>query len=139
MCPPGHFNNGGQHMFEELTKYIPDLENEDKAERAISKIEDAVYGFAHNNPKYGLKYYRDTLKSRGVNLDKTKLSQVDASSVGWLGVMGLLVAAVYEERREIGTLKALYENGSLIQWLRLLEAHDEQKNEESNKEQAEKE
>ncbi len=50
-------------MFEGLTKYIPDLETEEKAARCISKIEDAVYSYAHNNPQYGLKYYRDTLMS----------------------------------------------------------------------------
>ena len=118
---------GGLHMFEGITKYIPDLENEDTAMRAISKIEDAVYSFAHNNPKYGLKYYRDTLKSRGVNLDKTPLAEVDADSVGWLGVLGLLVAAVYVERRNFGTLKALHENGSLMKWLMLLKKHDDEK------------
>ena len=100
-------------MFEGLTRYIPDLEKEETAGRCLSKIEDAVYSFVHNNPSYGLKYYRDILKSRGVNLDKTPLSEVDPSSVGWLGVMGLLTAAVSEERRSCGKMKALYENGTL--------------------------
>ena len=116
-------------MFEGLTKYIPDLETEEKAARCISKIEDAVYSYAHNNPQYGLKYYRDTLMSRGVNLSKTPLSEVDPAAVGWLGVMGLLVAAVHEERRSCGTLKQLYENGRLLKWLKLLKKHDDERTE----------
>ena len=112
-------------MFEGLTRYIPDLEKEETAGRCLSKIEDAVYSFVHNNPRYGLKYYRDILKSRGVNLEKTPLSEVDASSVGWLGVMGLFAAAVHEERRNFGTLKGLYEDGSLMKWLTELRKADE--------------
>ena len=46
-------------MFEGVTKYIPDLEEKKDPHRTISKIEDAVYSFVHNNPKWGLKYYRD--------------------------------------------------------------------------------
>ena len=61
----------------------------------------------------------------GVNLDKTPLSEVDPSSVGWLGVMGLLTAAVSEERRSCGKMKALYENGSLLRWLTELKKADE--------------
>ena len=56
-------------MFEGLTKFIPDLEEKKDAHRTISKIEDAVYSFVHNNPKCGLKYYRDILKSRGVDIE----------------------------------------------------------------------
>ena len=72
---------------------------------------------------------RDTLMSRGVNLSKTPLSEVDPAAVGWLGVMGLLVAAVHEERRSCGTLKQLYENGSLLKWLKLLKKHDDERTE----------
>ena len=43
-------------MFEGVTKYIPDLEEKKDPHRTISKIEDAVYSFVHNNPKWGLKY-----------------------------------------------------------------------------------
>ena len=112
-------------MFEGLTKFIPDLEDGKNTERIISKLEDAVYGFIHDHPECGLKYYRDILKSRGVNLDKTPLSEVDAPSVGWLGVMGLFTAAVSEERRSCGKMKALYENGSLLRWLVELKKADE--------------
>ena len=44
-------------MFEGVTKYIPDLEEKKDPHRTISKIEDAVYSFVHNNPKWGLKYW----------------------------------------------------------------------------------
>ena len=71
-------------MFEGVTKYIPDLEEKKDPHRTISKIEDAVYSFVHNNPKWGLKYYRDILKSRGVDIEKTPMSEVDAASLGWL-------------------------------------------------------
>ena len=114
-------------MFEGLTKYIPDLEQEEKAARSLSKIEDAVYHFVHNHPECGLKYYRDILKSRGVNLEKTPLSEVDESAVGWLGVMGMLTAAMAEERRNLGTLKGLYEDGSLLRRLKELKKADEQR------------
>ncbi len=114
-------------MFEGLTKFIPELEKGENTERNLSKIEDAVYGFIHVHPECGLKYYRDILKSRGVNLDKTQLSDVDASSVGWLGVMGLLTAAVSEERHSCGKMKALYENGSLLRWLGELKKADEKR------------
>ena len=114
-------------MFEALTKYIPDLENGENIERTLSKIEDAVYGFNHEHSECGLKYYRDILKSRGVNLDKMTLSEVDATSVGWLGVMGLLTAAVSEERRSFGKMKALYKNGSLVKWLKDLKKADEKR------------
>ena len=70
-------------MFEGLTKYIPDLEEKKDAHRIISKIEDAVYSFVHNNPKCGLKYYRDILKSRGVDIEKTPLSQALAGWASW--------------------------------------------------------
>ena len=103
-------------MFEGLTKFIPDLEDGKNTERTISKLEDAVYGFIHDHPE---------CESRGVNLDKTPLSEVDAPSVGWLGVMGLLTAAVSEERRSCGKMKALYENGSLLRWLVELKKADE--------------
>ena len=99
-----------------MKKYIPDLEEKKDAHRIISKIEDAVYSFVHNNPKCGLKYYRDILKSRGVDIEKTPLSEVDAASLGWLGVMALLA----------GTLSAIYEDGSLLKWLLLLKKFDEQ-------------
>ena len=85
-------------MFEGLTKYIPDLEQEEKAARSLSKIEDAVYHFVHNHPE-----------------------------CGWLGVMGLLTAAMAEERRNLGTLKGLYEDGSLLRWLKELKKADEQR------------
>ena len=82
-----------------MTKYIPDLEEKKDAHRIISKIEDAVYSFVHNNPKCGL---------------------------GWLGVMALLAAAVHGERHNCGTLSAIYEDGSLLKWLLLLKKFDEQ-------------
>ena len=113
-------------MFEGVTKYIPDLEEKRDAHRTISKIEDAVYSFVHNNPKCGLKYYRDILKSRGVDVEKMPLSEVDAASLGWLGVMALLAAAVHGERHNCGTLSAIYEDGSLLKWLLLLKKFDEQ-------------
>ena len=123
---PGVATTGGERMFEGLTKYIPDLEEKKDAHRIISKIEDAVYSFVHNNPKCGLKYYRDILKSRGVDIEKTPLSEVDAASLGWLGVMALLAAAVQGERHNCGTLSAIYEDGSLLKWLLLLKKFDEQ-------------
>lgn len=123
---PGVATTGGERMFEGLTKYIPDLEEKKDAHRIISKIEDAVYSFVHNNPKCGLKYYRDILKSRGVDIEKTPLSEVDAASLGWLGVMALLAAAVHGERHNCGTLSAIYEDGSLLKWLLLLKKFDEQ-------------
>ena len=99
-------------MFEGVTKYIPDLEEKKDPHRTISKIEDAVYSFVHNNPKWGLKYYRDILKSRGVDIEKT--------------VMALLAAAVHGERHNCGTLSAIYEDGGLLKWLLLLKKFDEQ-------------
>ena len=87
-------------MFEGLTKYIPDLENKETGERRLSKIEDEVYGFIHNHPESGLKYYWNILKSQGVNIENTPLSQVDPAGLSGLGVMALLAAAVSEERRE---------------------------------------
>lgn len=112
-------------MFEKMTKYIPDLENEDTAERGISKLEDKVYIFVHNNPDCGLKYYREILKSRGINLDKISLDEVDGEGRSWLAVMALLVAAMNEERRSVGTLKRLNENGKLKSWLERLKEIDE--------------
>ena len=103
-----------------------DLEEKKDPHRTISKIEDAVYSFVHNNPKWGLKYYRDILKSRGVDIEKTPMSEVDAASLGWLGVMALLAAAVHGERHNCGTLSAIYEDGGLLKWLLLLKKFDEQ-------------
>ena len=87
-------------MFEGVTKYIPDLEEKKDPHRTISKIEDAVYSFVHNNPKW--------------------------ASLGWLGVMALLAAAVHGERHNCGTLSAIYEDGGLLKWLLLLKKFDEQ-------------
>ena len=52
--------------------------------------------------------------------------EVDAASLGWLGVMALLAAAVHGERHNCGTLSAIYEDGSLLKWLLLLKKFDEQ-------------
>ena len=112
-------------MFEGLTKYIPDLENNETGERRLSKIEDEVYGFIHNHPESGLKYYWNILKSQGVNIENTPLSQVDTAGLSGLGVMALLAAAVSEERRRCGTLKALYDDGSLLKWLGQLKKFDD--------------
>lgn len=112
-------------MFEELTKFIPDLENKEKGERKLSKIEDEVYGFMHNHPESGLKYYWNILKSQGVNIENTPLSQVEIAGLSGLGVMALLVAAVSEERHRCGTLKELYDDGSLLKWLRQLKKVDD--------------
>ena len=112
-------------MFEGLTKYIPDLENKETGERRLSKIEDEVYGFIHNHPESGLKYYWNILKSQGVNLENTPLSQVDPAGLSGLGVMALLAAAVSEERRRCGTLKALYDDGSLLKWRGQLKKFDD--------------
>lgn len=114
-------------MFESLTKFIPDLSDESKAKQTARRIQDAVFVFDSNNPKCGLKYYRDILRSRGVNLDKTPLSEVDISGLSWLGIMALLYGAVSAERRKLGTLDALAANGSLVRWLSRLKEIDEQK------------
>ncbi len=114
-------------MFEELTKYIPDLEDKEKAERRISKIEDAVYGFLHNHPECGLKYYRDILKSQGVNTETTPLAKVDIAGLSGLGVMALFAAAVQEERRRCDTLKGLYREGVLLRWLKQLKKIDDER------------
>ena len=112
-------------MFEGLTKFIPDLENKEKGERKLSKIEDEVYGFMHNHPESGLKYYWNILKSQGVNIENTPLSQVEIAGLSGLGVMALLVAAVSEERHRCGTLKELYDDSSLLKWLRQLKKVDD--------------
>lgn len=112
-------------MFEGLTKYIPDLEKNEAVERKLSKIEDEVYGFVQNHPESGLKYYWNILKSQGVNIENTPLSKVESAGLSGLGVMALLVAAVSEERRRCGTLKALYDDGSLLKWLRQLKKFDD--------------
>ena len=112
-------------MFEGLTKYIPDLDDKEKAEHRISKIEDAVYGFLHSHPECGLKYYRDILKSQGVNVETTPLSAVDIAGLSGLGIMALFTAAVQEERRRCDTLKGLYRDGSLLRWLTQLKKIDD--------------
>lgn len=111
-------------MFEQMTKYIPDLEDKETAERAISKLEDKVYIFANKHPECGLKYYRDILKSRGVNLDKIQLDEVDGEGRSWLAVMALLIAAMNEERRCVGTLEKLNRKGNLRSWLERLKEID---------------
>lgn len=112
-------------MFEGLTKYIPDLEKGEKAKRSISKLEDAVYVFDHNHSECGLKYYRDILKSQGVNVENMSLGEVDVSGLSWLGVMALLYATAQEERRSCGALEARYKDGSLLRWLERLKEIDD--------------
>ena len=65
------------------------------------------------------------MKSQGVNIENTPLSQVDPAGLSGLGVMALLAAAVSEERRRCGTLKALYDDGSLLKWLGQLKKFDD--------------
>ncbi len=112
-------------MFEGLTKYIPVIGGTENEARTISKLEDEVYNFARKNPECGLKYFRDILKSQGVNLEKTRLDHVEVKGLSWLAVMALFLAAVQEERHSIGTLDRLYRNGSIKSWLcRLKEIDD---------------
>ena len=101
------------------------MEDKEKAEHRISKIEDAVYGFLHSHPECGLKYYRDILKSQGVNVETTPLSAVDIAGLSGLGIMALFTAAVQEERRRCDTLKGLYRDGSLLRWLTQLKKIDD--------------
>ena len=64
------------------------------------------------------------IKSRGINLEKTSLEEVDPKGMSWLAVMALLEAAVQQERHSVGTLDRLCENGRLKAWLERLKEID---------------
>lgn len=133
-------------MYESLTRLIPGLieeygtlivDNESKGTMddpirmpfvdyspAVIKLIKAVYAFKDENPDFELTKYEEILNSNGLKWSWESMSEADVSNADGKLIMALLMGAIRAERFSEGTLLGFCEDGSVLRWLKRLQAID---------------
>ena len=134
--------------FEELTRYIPLLENDKFGDWIVDKKNDGspehpiqmpfvnysavmdrfiheLYKFGDNHPEFEHTRYGEILKQNGLEWSHESMSGADVSNMDAKCVIALLIGAVRAERFCDGALLGFCEAGSILRWLERLKAIDE--------------
>lgn len=134
-------------MFESLTAFIPQLEEEsfgkwivDRTQRGTIKsptqwpyvdyaktviaFENAFLKFCDVHPEFENTRYAETLKEHGIDWDTPSMTGADVSQMEAKGVIALLTGAFRAEHFCDGALLNFLENGSILRWLKRLQEID---------------
>lgn len=134
--------------FECLTKYLPQLKNDEIGTWFIDRENDGtpehpiqmpfvnytemvyhfiddVYDFNDKNKDFGLNNYYDILKQNGLEWGSKSMREADVSRLDAKCVMAIIMGAVRAERFCDGALLGFFKDGSIRKWLERLKELDE--------------
>lgn len=135
-------------MFESLTKFLPQLEKDqrygdwiiDRESKGTMDdpitapfvnygetargIEGAIYAFIDEHPEFDLTNYSGILEKNGLKGNGGSIADADASSLDGQTIMALLVRAVRAERFCDGALLDFFEGGYIQRWIERLQEID---------------
>lgn len=134
--------------FECLTKYLPQLENDEigtwfidrendgtpehpiqmpfvNYSEMVHRFIDDVYDFNDKNKDFGLNHYYDILEQNGLEWGSKSMSEADVSRLDAKCVMAMIMGAVRAERFCDGALLGFLKDGSIRKWLERLKELDE--------------
>lgn len=134
-------------MFEELTRYIPEIEkaggyfgewihdlDENGFPRSFSyvryitpvyEIHEALFRFYDTHPEYEMMKFLDIIKENGIAIDFARITEADCASKDAQCMIALLYFAAYAEKWDTGALLQFYESGCILRWLKRLKEIDE--------------
>lgn len=135
------------NQFENLTKYIPRLEDDNVGNWVIDRENDGtpehpiqapyvsysemvynfiddVHDFEEKNKDFELPRYREILEKNGLEWSLKSMKEADVSSLDAQCVMALIMGAVRAERFCDGALLGFFKNGSIKKWLKRLNEID---------------
>ena len=136
-------------MFEELTAYIPklqegqfgewivDTQNDGSPEHPIqfpfvnfnntvTAFVEVVYRFVDTHPAMELRNYSATLEEAGLKWDYNVMSNADVTGLTGRTVMALILGAIRADRFCEGTLLSFFNEGHIIKWLQRLRQIDQE-------------
>lgn len=135
--------------FGSLTKYIPELKNDEFGEWIVDKENDGtpehlkqmpyviyskkIHAFIDDfhqilglNKDMGLDRYSAILEANCIKWEENSMQQVDVSNLSEQCVLALILAAIRAERFFDGTLLDFFQTGTVHKWLERLKAIDEE-------------
>lgn len=138
-------------MFENLTSFLPKLQDGDYGEwivdkendgtpehpihfpfvaydRIVTDFMDATYDFIDTHKKMELTRYHDILSESNIEWGSESMKHADVASLDGRTVMALIVGAIRADRFCEGALLGLFEDGSIAKWLSRLEEIDQETN-----------
>lgn len=133
--------------FENLTKYLPLLEDDNIGNWVIDRENDGtpeqpiqlpfvnysemvhhfikdVYDFEENNKDFELTRYGEILEKNDIEWGSKSMSQADVSSLDDQCIMALIMGVVRAERFCDGALLGFFKDGSIKKWLERLKEID---------------
>ena len=136
-------------MFEELTAFLPQLQDSDYGEWIIDKendgtpehpiqfpfvsydhivrdFMDAAYSFIDAHKEMGLTHYHDILSESDIEWGSESMKNADVTLLDGRTVMALIVGAIRADRFCEGALLGFFEDGSMSKWLSRLKAIDQE-------------
>lgn len=136
-------------MYECLTKYLQELDNDEKGvwifdkendgsaehpkqmpyvmySRMVKTFIEDFYSFMDEHEEIGLNYYSysDILKANDIEWKKDSMSTVVVDNLDAKCVLALIFGVIRAERFCDGALLSLFENGSIARWLKKLKELD---------------
>ncbi len=111
-------------MYENLTSFIPRLQNE---QIGILSYEyaDTVYQFVDTHESMGLNRYGEILEKSGIKWASGPMLKADVTNLDGETVMALIVGILRADRFSEGIFKEFLENGCMSKWLERLKQIDE--------------
>ena len=135
-------------MFEELTAFLPKLQDKNYGEwivgkendgtpehpiqfpfvaynRIVEDFMDAAYAFIDAHKEMELTRYHDILSESNIEWDSESMKNADVASLDGRTIMALIVGAIRADRFCEGALLGFFEDGSMFKLLNRLKAIDE--------------
>lgn len=134
-------------MYQTLTAYLSEIENDSFGEGIIDKNNDNtseypvqmpfvkysemvhhfiddIYLFVENHPEYELNRYSDILTENNIEWKNESMQKADVSVLDGKCIMALLLGAVRSERFCDGALLSFFKSGAIAKWLLRLKELD---------------
>ena len=134
-------------MFEELTAYIPKLQERQFGEwivdtkndgspehpiqfpfvnfnNTVTAFVEVVYRFVDTHLPMDLRSYSAILEEAGLKWDYNVMSNADVTGLTGRTVMALILGAIRADRFCEGTLLSFFNEGHIIKWLKRLKQID---------------
>ena len=136
-------------MFEEITAYIPklqegqfgewivDTKNDGSPEHpiqfpfvnyseSVTAFVKAVYQYVDTHPAMDLRTYSAILEEAGLKWDYSVMSNADVTDLTGRTVMALILGAIRADRFCEGTLLSFFNDGHIMKWLQRLKQIDQE-------------
>lgn len=122
-------------MYESLTKYIPEISNPGKwvvgnADEEVIHLpyvsfRSEIYGFISEAAKFIVYDYMDITKRIRENQNVDCVEEIDVSKLTANDILSLITYSIQANKFCEGRLYGLMKDGSVVKWLKRLEALDE--------------